>query len=136
MELVLDVETSIFQKGNPFADRNKLCLVGLLRGGDDGPLTYDVEHGTTPYGNRLSEIQHLLDGCVTLIGFNLKFDLHWLKRYNLDFSKCRVWDCQLVEFILDNQRHPYPSLNGVCEKYGLGKKLDTINEKYWSQKIW
>ena len=47
----------------------------------------------------------------------------------------RIWDCQLVHFILTNQQNPYPSLNSVADYYGLGSKLDVVATEYWSNGI-
>jgi hypothetical protein len=37
--------------------------------------------------------------------------------------------------ILTGQSDPYPSLNKVCEYYGLESKLDIVAEEYWKNKI-
>ena len=47
----------------------------------------------------------------------------------------KVWDCQLVHFILTKQQHPYPSLNSVASYYQLGSKLDVVKEEYWDKGI-
>ena len=133
MELVLDCETTIHANGNPFSERNKLCYVGLLS--PPSSNLYPIEFTSSPYGRNLSDIQSKLNDCSVLIGFNIKFDLHWIKRYGIDFTNCRIWDCQLVHFILTCQQNPYPSLNEVASFYGLGTKLDIINDKYWSKGI-
>ena len=66
-----------------------------------------------------------------LVGFNLKFDLHWASRYGIKSpDRIRIWDCQVAEFIITGQKQRYPSLDGCCEKYGLGSKDDKIKE-YW-----
>jgi DNA polymerase I-like protein with 3'-5' exonuclease and polymerase domains len=70
-----------------------------------------------------------------LVGFNLKFDLHWLQKYNIEYCHCDVWDCQLAEYILSNQTNPFPSLDDTCVKYGLGEKIHGIKEKYWDNEI-
>jgi DNA polymerase I-like protein with 3'-5' exonuclease and polymerase domains len=80
-------------------------------------------------------IQSYLDGADTLIGFNIKFDLHWLRRYGFDYSHCRIFDCQLAEFILGGQSEPYPSLNKTAERYGLGTKVDVVKTEYWDKGI-
>lgn len=116
---VLDVETTIFQKGNPFSRQNKLCLVGI---GDY--LGMDRE-----------KIQQEVDSCTLLVGFNIKFDLHWIKRYGIHYETKRVWDCQLADFIISGQSNPYPSLNSVASKYGLGSKLDLVSTEYWEKGI-
>ena len=128
--LTLDVETTISNKGNPFDQSNKLMLVGLSNG-----KTYDIEYSVDPYKELLDEIQIAVDKADVLVGFNIKFDLHWLQRYGIIFKDKRVWDCQLVEFILRNQANPYPSLNGVAEYYELGSKLDEVKENYWKNGI-
>jgi len=128
-ELVLDVETTISNKGNPFDITNKLCYVGISSG------LYDIEYSHDPYVPKLHEIQQKINESDILIGFNIKFDLHWIKRYGINFSNKRIWDCQLVHFILTGQTEPYPSLNGVAAYYGLGTKLDVVSTEYWKNGI-
>ena len=108
--LVLDVETTISNKGNPFDETNKLCYVGLLS--NDSRSTLPIEYTSDPYGGNLARIQAAIDSTDLLIGFNIKFDLHWVRRYGINISNKRVWDCQLVHFILTGQGKAYPSLNG------------------------
>jgi DNA polymerase I-like protein with 3'-5' exonuclease and polymerase domains len=116
---VLDVETTTFAKGNPFSRRNKLIVVGI---GDY-------------MGLDKTEIQSRIDNTQLLVGFNIKFDLHHIKNYEIDFSRCAVWDCQLAAFLLSGQSTPYPSLNSVSELYGLGSKLDVVSTEYWDKGI-
>ena len=82
----------------------------------------------TLYWDDLTGLQDRVDNAALLIGFNIKFDIHWLRRagINIDLLRHTIWDCQLAEFILDCQSKPYPSLNGTCEKYGLPLKLDVV----------
>lgn len=132
-ELILDVETTIHANGNPFSERNKLCYVGLYN--DNVCDLVDIDYGGTPYRERLESIQRRIDSYTTIVGFNIKFDLHWIRKYGISFMDKRVHDCQLVHFILTNQQNPYPSLNGVAEYYGLGSKLDVVATEYWSNNI-
>lgn len=128
--LVLDCETTTSNKGNPFDQTNKLCYVGL-----QGHGLYNIEYDLDPYKNKLDLIQDKINDVDLLIGFNIKFDLHWLKRYNITFTNKRLWDCQLVHFILTGQQFPYPSLNGVCAHYNLETKLDVVANEYWKNGI-
>ena len=128
--LTLDVETTITNTGHPFTKDNRLMLVGL-----DGHRVYDIEYTADPHKESLEEIQVAVDSADVLVGFNIKFDLHWLQRYGINFKDKRIWDCQLVEFILRNQSNPYPSLNGVAEYYDIGTKLDEVKENYWNNGI-
>ena len=128
--LVLDVETTISNKGNPFDEANKLCYVGL----QDWDV-YDIEYSDGPYRDKLDTIQKAIDESDLLVGFNIKFDLHWIRKYGINFVGKRIWDCQLVHFILTGQQNPYPSLNGVAAYYDLGSKLDVIASEYWKNGI-
>lgn len=130
--LILDVETTISNKGNPFDETNKLCYVGLL---DTSHNLFSIEYNDQPYKKHLEEIQSRIDDAEVLVGFNLKFDLHWLRKYGINFMGKRLWDCQLVHFILTGQQYPYPSLNSVAAYYNLGSKLDVVATEYWSNKI-
>lgn len=69
-----------------------------------------------------------------LVGFNIKFDLHWIARTNVAFSHCRIWDCSLAEFILSGQTAGFISLNQALEQYGLPTKTDLVAE-YWARGI-
>jgi len=131
--IILDVETTIDVNGNPFSERNKLCYVGLNY--NNVSSLFDIEYSGNPYRDKLNAIQSIIDNDAILVGFNIKFDLHWIRKYGINFMDKRVWDCQLVHFILTNQQNPYPSLNSVAEYYGLGSKLDVVATEYWSNGI-
>jgi DNA polymerase I-like protein with 3'-5' exonuclease and polymerase domains len=128
--LVFDTETTISNKGNPFDKQNKLCYYG-----DNHGLILGIEYEDTPYVDKLKQIQNNFDNASLIVGFNLKFDLHWVRNYGISFKNKRLWDCQLVHFILTGQQHTYPSLNEVAEYYGLEQKLDVVAEEYWNNKI-
>lgn len=132
--LVIDIECTTFQKGHPFAEQNRLCLVGLRS--KSGLWIYDIEY--TPgnfYKTALDEIQALIDSSDVLVVFNGKFDLHWLRRYRIVFNHKRVYDCQLHAFIIGNQLNPFPSLNDEAVRFGFEPKLDVVDRDYWSQGI-
>ena len=124
-ELVVDVETTISNKGNPFDSKNKCVMVGMKFLKEDAHIKTD----------NFTKLQYAIDKASFLIGFNIKFDLHWLRKVGLDISKVRVWDCQVAEFLLNNQKTPYPSLDDAAEKYGFNKKLDIVKLEYWDKKI-
>ena len=132
LSLTLDVETTISNKGNPFDETNKLCYVGLL---GSTPRTISIEYGDEPYRHKLEEVQKEIDNNEILVGFNIKFDLHWIRKYGINIMGKRVWDCQLVHFRLTGQQYPYPSLNSVSAYYDLGSKLDVVATEYWGNKI-
>jgi DNA polymerase I-like protein with 3'-5' exonuclease and polymerase domains len=123
-----DVETTTFSKGNCFDSRNYMCLAGLYDG--QTYQSFDVEYSKKPYREVVTTLLEEIDSCDLLVAFNAKFDLNWGRKYGLDYSNLRIWDCQLAHFIITNQTKPYPSLNDVAEYYGLGRKIDKIAE-YW-----
>jgi DNA polymerase I len=129
----VDGETTTFQKGNPFSKRNRLCSIGISDA--SGYSDYDIEYSALPYGAQLGEIKRRLEEAELVIGFNIKFDLHWLRRYIDDLDIALVWDCQLAEFILDGQSNPYPSLANTAAKYALRGKLDIVASEYWAKGI-
>jgi len=131
--LVLDVETTINNNGNPFDETNRLCMVGIH--GEGFLDTYSIEYSSEPYNDKLVRIQTAIDNADLIVGFNIKFDLHWLRRYGINFDNKKIWDSQLVHFILTGQKDSYPSLNGVCEHYNLESKLDEVATEYWANKI-
>jgi len=121
-ELILDVETTINNKGNPFDQSNKMVCIGVkwINEYTDCYIKYED----------FTKLQFSINKANIIIGFNIKFDLHWLRKVGIDISKIRVWDCQLAEFILNNQSTPYPSLNDAAIKYGFSPKLDIVKEQY------
>jgi DNA polymerase I-like protein with 3'-5' exonuclease and polymerase domains len=131
--LVIDVETTTFAKGNPYSQQNRLCLVGVLDSKGKETI-YDIEHSEHGYKHELESLQEQVSNTNTLVVFNGKFDLAWLRRYDIDYSHCNIFDCQLAYFILGGQKDSYPSLNGVCEHYGLEQKLDEVKQ-LWEQGI-
>jgi DNA polymerase I len=133
MILTLDTETTIFEKGNPFAPQNTLQCVSW--NANSGTYCEPIQYGGGPYQSRLDTIQALVDASTTLVGFNIKFDLHWLRRYGISFDKCNIFDCQLAAFVLAAQRTPYPSLDDVAKRYLDRGKLDVVNNEFWSKGI-
>ena len=132
---VIDVETTIFQRGNPFSARNRLCLVGVRI--DAINTLFEIEYDqTAPYGENLSELRRLVNSVDTVVLFNAKFDLNWLARYGITLTDSqKVFDCQLAEFILGHQRPSYPSLDDCLAKYNLGEKLHVVEQEYWANDI-
>lgn len=66
-----------------------------------------------------------------LVGFNLKYDLHWARRLGVQPPEgVRIWDCQTAEFLLRGQQGSYPSLDESLARFNLGQKDDKVAE-YW-----
>lgn len=120
-------------KGNPFSITNRLCCVSFnFNGGSD---VIPIEYTQGPYGENLASVGRMVVNADLLVGFNIKYDLHWLKRYEIDFSGKRLWDTQLAHFILSHQKHPNPSLDEVAKYWDIGVKFDVVKEEYWKKGI-
>ncbi len=119
----MDVETTTSNKGNPFDETNKLVLIQLK----------DKQNAYHYCNNSFTNTLPILARTSCLIGSNLKFDLHWMRRELNFVPQCPVWCLQLAEFILSNQTWKYPDLDTMGIKYNLGEKIHTIKEKYWDQ---
>lgn len=129
--LIVDVESTIKNKGHPFTPSNKLCAVGLKT--NELTETLSIQYDDAPFGRQLDRVRECVAAADILVGFNIKFDLHWLRRYGIDFRGKRVFDCQLAYFIQRCQEVPYPSLNEAAEFYGLPTKLDVVEQEYWKK---
>lgn len=124
----LDLETSTFNFGNAFDGRNDVCFIGI------GENVYEIAYADNPYGEALKQVQQEIDEADLLVLINAKFDLHHLTNLGIEFAHKRIWDCQLVDFMLSGQTESYPSMNSMAEKYGLPMKPD-IKARYWENGI-
>ena len=120
----VDLETTTLNFGNAFNEKNEVCFVGI------GSRIWDINYSDSPYGESLKEIQEEIDEADLLVFCNAKFDLHHLRNLGIKFSHKKIWDCQLVDFMLEAQTTPYPSMNKMAEKYNLPLKPD-IKTTYW-----
>ena len=126
-ELALDVECTTHNKGSPYDARNRLVCYSAA--------TLDDSHACLWHEVARSNVQKLINCSSVVVGFNFKFDYHWLSKCGVDLTKSTIWDVQIAEFILSNQTHRFPSLNETCEKYNIPKKLDVVATEYWAKGI-
>lgn len=124
--LIIDGEWTIHADGNPFSKPNRLMCVGTMVG--DSLVYHDIEHSNEPYGENLQRLRQLFEAADVVVGFNVKQDLHYLRRYITDLPIRAVFDCQLAEFLLSDQQSVYPSLELCSERYHLPPKFVDIEE--------
>ncbi len=145
---ILDTEATIFP--------SKIWQEGadLLKGGNPSPHIADNRLVTIQYKKEYGKIytlkftednrdsnnknwltfQQVLEQTTLLVGFNLKFDLGWLQATKFKYTG-KIWDCQLVEYVMNQPNLIMPSLNEVCTSYGLEQKIDVVKEQYWKKGI-
>lgn len=124
MILVLDTENTTYNKGSPFDRRNSNVCIAYKTPEESG-----VRFG------QYEKIKELIDKASLLVFFNAKYDIHWLRKLNLDVRHKRIWCCQVFEFLHNHMQEPYPSLDKTALEYGLGQKLDVIEKEYWDKGI-
>lgn len=128
MKLAFDVETSRFPDGSPFRPDNILVSWAV----------HSPEHRATGYymdADFLSELRAQIASATTLILINGKFDLHWCKRHGIEVPKgCRIWDCQVAEYVLSGQTNSFASMEELCDRYGITGKEGGL-EEWWGQGI-
>jgi len=145
--LTLDVESTIYKypgerkhkdrRGSVYSKYNKLVSC-CLKWADktDVEALYFPNLKPEIYDITLKYIQARINQADIVVGFNIKYDLAWLKQSGVDvFNIKQVWDCQIAEFLLESQRNPYPSLAKTCEKYNIPTKMDIIELEYWNKCI-
>jgi DNA polymerase I-like protein with 3'-5' exonuclease and polymerase domains len=130
--LAVDLETGTFAKGSPYSKQAYVAYVGLYDG--DRYSLFDIAYSDSPYGEHLTTIQNTIDEADMLLFVNGKFDIAHLRNLGITVDHKRIWDCQLVKFILSNQAHAYPSLNDMLQEYGFELKDDRVKE-YWDNGI-
>ena len=119
--VAVDTETTTYNTGNPYDPRNKLVCVS----------TYPASPLHVGGPGMVEEIH----GADLFVGFNFKFDLHWLTKHGFVYNPAKVWDVQIAEFILSNQTNRFPSLEETCQKYGIPGKKNVVKEEYWDKGI-
>lgn len=130
MVVTFDVEAQIDHlddvKGNPFHGKNELVSLAVKSDSDDTTFHY---YSDIDFPTRLRES---LESVTLVVGFNVKYDLHIVRRHLGLYppNGCRIWDCQLAEFIISGQKAVMPSLNEAAARFGLGAKDDKVAE-YW-----
>lgn len=137
--LAFDTESTTINKGHPFTEGNKLAAISFawpeLYGIEKECLLIETNAGS-PYGHAIQTFQNLLNDVDLLVGFNMKRDIHWLRRYGISLPKrISLWDVQSVDFVLCNQKNKFPSLQDVCDTYSIKGKFDYIKENYWDKGI-
>jgi DNA polymerase I-like protein with 3'-5' exonuclease and polymerase domains len=125
MILTFDAETTITNKGHVYTPANFLVCYSYRV--DDQPINF--KYYTEP--DFRTVIREVVSKTTLFVGFNAKFDIQWLRRNGIELpSGCRVFDCQLADFILSGQTRAYESLDNCLERHSLPPKQDKVKE-YW-----
>jgi DNA polymerase I-like protein with 3'-5' exonuclease and polymerase domains len=126
--LALDTENNTWNKGAPFDRRFKnVCYSWCDAGGSGAEITSPES---------LERLQRRIAGAGTIVGFNLKYDLHVLRKLGITLPEgIKVWDCQIAEFLISRQSWKYPDLDTSTKRYGLTSKNGQRINDYWNSGI-
>jgi len=116
----------------PWMDGFYLSCVGLVTEHTEEVLWFD--HAEKMPTTRVKQkLQDVVDRAGIITGHNLKWDLNILRHYcGIDFRNKQLFCTMIGDYLLSGQntRKYSFSLNDVCARYGMTKKLDKVAE-YW-----
>lgn len=128
----IDVETTREPFMHPWQDAAFLVAVGMCK--EDGSLkTWVFNHNEIEPRDQqemIKEIQAEISTAGRLVGHNLKFDLNWLRKINIDFSHCKLYCTQVAEYLLRGQRIGKLKLSDLSKKYLKAQKIDRV-KTFW-----
>ena len=123
-QIAVDVETEGL---NSFDPQKRILSLAVSWERDRAYVTRDVA-GFVHAINARKKV-------TTLVGHNLKFDLHWLVRAGLDLERVEPWDTLVAAHLLDENR-PSKSLKALAlEMTGYGPYADEVMELRNSQRM-
>ncbi len=134
---VFDYETttaaSFKRKANPFDPKNWVVLEAYKTLGDSS-ASWRFFDGPAQGQDDSPRLSSIPDDVQVLVGFNMKFDLHYLlcsgdqSFYAFIARGGVIWDCQYVEYLLQGQvpSSHLLSLDEVAPRYGGSVKLDQV----------
>ena len=142
---VLDTETTLHsarekESATPHDPDNEIVWLGYqhIQNGVEEEVHHYHMYGNEP---RKAMGYDAISDSDILVGQNIKFDLHYLRKnitnkdwHTLLARGLRVWDTQLAEYILTGQQSKMASLDGMAKKYGLPIKDDRMKE-YWDKGV-
>lgn len=121
--LVLDYETTNYQKGSAQYQENDIVLACWEDGGEDPDQYYK-------FGGcyEQADLQRAVERVDFIVAHNAKFELQWLARSGVDISNLIVFDTMIAEYVLGGNRwqHRALSLSSCLERRGMPNKSDLI----------
>ena len=118
--LVIDVETTSLDKGDP-NNANNALLLSVSSGNSD---EFRVEWGSEYEARRTRSAVGSVD---FIVAHNAKFELGWLVRCGIDLTKIVVWDTMIGEYIRAGNRKFPLDLSSCSARYRGLPKTDLVN---------
>lgn len=134
--LSLDIEGA-YGIMHPYEEGFYTACVGMVTNEGNEKIVW-IEHSKAiPTKNGIAIIQQWVDEADLMVGQNLKYDMCALMHYGVDFSKVKIWDTMVAEYLLSGQNiHARRfSLEAIAQWYEIpGKKGDKVN-MYWDDGV-
>ena len=97
--LIVDVETN----GLDAFGMNQICGVGVAGlNGDTYYFPFRHQQGSNLPPETINNLMTILSGCSTLIGYNIKFDLHFLEKEGLNTLESRLVDVIVMVRLIES----------------------------------
>ena len=136
--VVIDLETTMNgpdSSPDPFHPDNKCVMAGrrTIGRGTPGAGVYG-DMNSTIINNDIKDLISWLDAGEPqyLIGHNIKFDLHYLRKHGLRMSRVRgVFDTMVMCHNLSDTEMKFPTLDKAAEFCGLPDRKDDTVKKLW-----
>ena len=97
--LIVDVETN----GLDAFGMNQICGVGVASlKGETYYFPFRHQQGNNLSPDILRQLMHVLSSCSTLIGYNIKFDLHFLQKEGLQLLDTRLVDVIVMVRLIES----------------------------------
>ena len=129
--LCIDVESSKIPFFLPWQPNAVLYLVSCYDGTSKRSWLFNHDDATQTPRDCIQQIQEQVDACDLLIGHNIKFDMHWLTKIGVDFSKVRVQCTLITEYMIrHHKRLDGLSLNDLADYYCLPRKIDRVKQMW------
>lgn len=135
--IALDIETydpNLEAKGPGVYRNDGYCIGIAIDYGDGDRRYYPLRHQIGCNLNESEFIRTLRDDAReftgTLVNANLQYDLDWLGSLGVYFEKCKFFDVQYAEPLLDENLFEY-SLESIAQRHlGIGKFTSTLETHY------
>lgn len=122
--VVVDFETTNFEKGSALDGRNSLILACWRLGKSHANFDEGFQRDYAHWGDEFSQARLSADlSCADyLVAHNTKFELGWLRRCGEDLRKILAYCTQIGEKVIAGNRKMPLSLDATAARRGLGAK--------------
>lgn len=117
--VVMDIETTNLNKGDPLDPANKLLMTGYGKSGKVSIFSGN-EYEAGWFVDYLKEFDYV-------VAHNAKFELGWLKRMGADLHSLLIADTMLGEYVIAGNRKFKLGLGDTASRYGYKSKEPYID---------